>query len=69
MTRKDYRAVAESIRPQVESGLFQTAEVKFAVGTIVENLCEAFSNDNPRFDRVRFIEACGFVLEQRDSAA
>jgi hypothetical protein len=64
MTRKDYTAVAEAIRPQVQAGFFQTDEVKIVVGTIVENLCDTFAADNPRFDRVKFIEACGYNLSK-----
>lgn len=32
----------------------------FDAYTLVEALCEMLAETNPRFDRKRFIEACGF---------
>jgi len=60
MTRKDYVLLADAMLkaksavnnwgPESEQG------VKYAALT----LSDALSNDNPRFDRDRFLTACGF---------
>ena len=48
MTKKDYELIAEAIR--------QSNNMKVDV---VDNLVRAFANDNPRFDRTKFYNACG----------
>lgn len=30
------------------------------VGEVVRHFCNVASNDNPRFDRHRFLQACGY---------
>jgi hypothetical protein len=47
MTRKHYQAIAEAIRQGTEPV------------TLVELLMDIFEADNPRFDRARFMDACG----------
>ncbi len=52
MTKKDYIAIAEAlqtIKPRTYL-LFVTAR----------NLATYFEKDNPRFDREKFLKACGF---------
>jgi hypothetical protein len=57
MTRKDYQLIAN-----VFNDLAQVIELK---GTVAENLIKMLADDlqadNPRFDRARFIKACGLV--------
>ena len=46
MTRKDYEAIAKALR---------------AAGTVtdaISNIADVMAQDNPRFDRKRFIGAC-----------
>ena len=62
MTRKDYNLIAEAIANakaatadytdpwQAENGAWEAARY----------LSLALRRDNPRFDRARFMEACGF---------
>jgi hypothetical protein len=47
MTRKHYQAIAEAIRQGTEPI------------ALVELLMNIFEADNPRFDRARFLKACG----------
>lgn len=56
MTRKDYVAIAAAIHnaPWSDS---MTAEA--TITAIAENIAEVMSRDNPRFDRERFLKACG----------
>lgn len=71
MTRKDYVAIAAAIRPHVEEAqgnmhdaspsIRDTASITFL--TLVEvssTVADTFRVDNPRFDRARFMQACGF---------
>ena len=53
MTRKDYEKIAnilnKGIRPVQADAWFNS---------LLDNLCDMFQADNPRFDAERFKEAC-----------
>jgi hypothetical protein len=55
MTRKDYELIANVIKqfPRLDYGVASVLE------ELAEDLSVALSNENPRFDRARFIKACG----------
>lgn len=38
-----------------------TAGRRSTLRIMAEYMCDTYSKDNPRFDRVKFMEACGFV--------
>jgi hypothetical protein len=57
MTRKDYEAIAERIAQNAEK--YQYDRGADIVAEIAEDLAEIFADENPRFDRDRFIDACG----------
>jgi hypothetical protein len=50
MSRKHYIAVAERIR---------RIDTRPAREQIAHDMADIFAEDNPRFDRARFLEACG----------
>ncbi len=52
MTRKDYVIIAEVIATSWHA----SAESK---RDIAQNMADALGADNPRFDRARFLVACG----------
>lgn len=52
MTRKDYKLIAEVIAVS----WFGNAELK---ADLANNLADKLEQDNPRFDRSRFLIACG----------
>ena len=55
MTKKDYQAIADVIRAEVtRNGPIDSAR------RIAEGLAIILATDNPRFDRNRFLAACGF---------
>ena len=55
MTRKDYQIIA-----QVFANVGEMVELSETIGAdLARNLAEALQADNPRFDRARFLEACG----------
>ena len=63
MTRKDFELIADAIRDSIinyrtvdRSHLDEPAAMYYAV---VAELSGALARNNPRFDRARFIAACG----------
>ena len=55
LTRKDYQLSA-----QVFANVGEMVELSETIGAdLARNLAEALQADNPRFDRARFLEACG----------
>ena len=58
MTKKHYEAIASILA--IDTGY--TREVAI----IAERLADYFASDNPRFDRVRFLTACGIEQEYHE---
>lgn len=63
MNRKDYELIAEAIKEEVLrwGGLTTVAEVQMA-SAIASRIADALKRDNPRFDKARFMRACGFEV-------
>jgi hypothetical protein len=63
MSRKQYRDIAAVISDAVAEEISPEASVLYAQGWIISyiaaGLAAVFEIDNPRFDRERFMEACG----------
>lgn len=65
MTRKHYEAVAGVIRAELGDGLDLSAADRMRVPRIqslvhvARGLADVFEADNSRFDRGRFLTACG----------
>jgi cell fate (sporulation/competence/biofilm development) regulator YmcA (YheA/YmcA/DUF963 family) len=57
MTRKDYIATADILETMVSS-TDTVEEMNLAIDAI-DAFAEMFAKDNPRFDRTRFVRACG----------
>jgi hypothetical protein len=58
MTRKDYVMIAEILKFNREN--FVEGEDGFAViGIMAHQIADGLEADNPRFDRARFLDACG----------
>ena len=60
MTRKDYVAIAAAIHRTgmaVNIGPKKTAE--YAIRLAATDIAATMAADNPRFDRARFLKACG----------
>ena len=63
MTRKDYELIAKAIDTSLDKHWWGGEE--FPEGTdilrcLVRDLAEALVQDNPAFDRDKFVSACGF---------
>lgn len=56
MTRKDYVMIAEVLKRSSEGGIF---EKPLPIKDLVYRFADKLHQDNPRFDRERFMEACG----------
>jgi len=54
MTRKDYVAIAAAFKNADKRDDGETI-----AASVMENIADAMARDNPRFDRARFLKACG----------
>jgi hypothetical protein len=68
MSRKNYIAIAEVIKTQRSLGPLRTAEdmacnssVQSVLDLVAMNMADYLQQDNQRFDRARFLTACGMV--------
>lgn len=62
MTRKDYEMIAKALKTQIEiSRTYSEQDGEFAVVNIAFDLIEDLAKDNPRFDKDRFLKACGVI--------
>ena len=61
MTRKDYVAFAALIKSHMTGDLeHETSHQNdMKVSGMARDMADLFSRDNPRFDRERFLKACG----------
>lgn len=57
MTRKDYVAIAAAIK--LAGSVNESTGHKLGVYDVARVLAETLAQDNPRFDRGRFLTACG----------
>ena len=60
MTRKDYKLIAEVLNRAVKiwEG-FDQERPEEVVSMIAKTLSSQLIQDNPRFDRAKFLDACG----------
>ena len=60
MTKKDYIIFASVIKQHIEDeGGKENPSAKIALERLAKTLCSIFQEDNARFDRTRFLAACG----------
>lgn len=58
MTRKDYILIASALREARLSDDEATQETDEQWTRVVNRVARALANDNPSFDRARFVAAC-----------
>jgi hypothetical protein len=59
MTKKHYKQVANVIEKYLGD-----LEIGAAKGLLITNLADVFENDNPNFDRSKFVHACYWSKEK-----
>lgn len=59
MTRKDYEKIARVIKARALTHCTHTDQRKGEMLDLALDLAVTFQQDNPRFDRARFLKACG----------
>lgn len=65
MTRKDYKAIAGAIAQAKAHEIQMGAEgrdlaiIGFALESVAREIAKVLQADNPRFDRDKFLTACG----------
>lgn len=62
MTKKDYMAIAAILKSRRDSLMASTGRVRpeDVIDGITDQMALMMQRDNPRFDRERFLAACGF---------
>ena len=58
MTRKDYEAIAAAIKEVVDSNRWFKGNLG-GIQATAKAMADVMAADNPRFDRARFLKACG----------
>ena len=65
MTRKDYELIAKALRngfmAQPPSPMGSEVDIYFNYRLIVGSMANALERNNPRFNRDKFMEACGVL--------
>ena len=59
MTRKDYQLIAEVIKSGIENWEGWNEKPEEVLAGTARSLATKLAQDNPRFDRARFLTACG----------
>jgi hypothetical protein len=70
ITRKDYAAIAEAInfyRSSLSPHISFDRDRYVALRELTNIFCEVFAEDNHRFDRERFLRACGMEATREDA--
>lgn len=57
VSKKHFEAIAAELRAAIE--LDSKAAARQSVERVAEGLSNIFARENPRFDRARFLKACG----------
>lgn len=62
MTKKDYIIIAKVIHEHYGNRLdhYHDSANNVALGDLVNHFANAFQRDNPRFDKQKFLIACGY---------
>jgi hypothetical protein len=58
MTRKDYVLIADTLA-NLMSDFNNGGEDSVSLSLVAQELADALQADNPRFNRARFLDACG----------
>lgn len=59
LTKKHFKAIAEIIRTSRDVIITYTSNKPIAECDVAEHLADYFATQNPRFDRQKFLDACG----------
>jgi hypothetical protein len=61
MTKKHYTAIANVLKAEYDDAMYRTEDFSepALIQEVAENLADYFATDNPKFNRERFLGACG----------
>lgn len=59
MTRKDYKLIAEVLKSGMENWAGWNEKPEEVIAGTARSLATKMAQENPRFDRAKFLEACG----------
>lgn len=60
MTRKHYKAIAKIVKESSERTFDENYKQSYVISrnTLIDELCIIFKQDNARFNKDKFVEAC-----------
>jgi hypothetical protein len=62
MTKKDYELIAKTMSQALENGRYIGVDGLHTWEAICLDLARAYGEENPRFNTVKFLDACGFDM-------
>lgn len=67
MSKKHFIRIAAKFNEDLRTArVIQNSQIRIsALLSLALGLCDIFADDNDRFDRERFLNACGFTAEER----
>jgi len=64
MTKQNYELVAKVFAEIDDAVTGDVDTATYIIDTIMMRLADEFHAANPRFDRIKFIEACNYAIEE-----
>jgi hypothetical protein len=61
LSKRHFEELAKDIRTLTNSDMRFQEQRNEAFSLFIDGLCYYFRQENPRFDRDKFIKACGFI--------
>lgn len=69
MTKKDFILIAEAIHTAKTSNGSDGPQVRWAIDDVAHVIANRLQEINPKFDRYKFLEACGFNRWNRKTSS
>lgn len=63
MTKKHFEAIAKLISSEVASGRKYEHSALYCLKRMAFGMADLFAQENPRFDKIRFLKASGLEVE------
>jgi len=64
MTKQDYKLIAEAIKKHLDNytEYYTDSEENYHLGEFIKTIANSLQKDNDRFDRTKFLSACGMEI-------
>ena len=61
MTKKDYKLIADVLNRNLDNGDNDMIDGIQSIDKLVHDFCKMLKEDNPKFDYIKFLRACGIT--------